>query len=69
MRGFRRTKPRISFALATLFIVLLLFLLSGGAELTLRLERIAEHPEDFAGGRHLRLHGGSALVRVVSTGR
>jgi hypothetical protein len=45
MRGFRRTKPRISFALATLFIVLLLFLLSGGAELTLRLERIAERPE------------------------
>lgn len=40
----RRAKPRISFALATGFIVLLLLLLSGGVELHFYIERIIDNP-------------------------
>lgn len=43
--GFRRAKPRISFALASLFIILALALLSGGVEIKLRLSNVAHNPQ------------------------
>ncbi len=46
----RRAKPRISFALASMFIVLLLALLSGGVEIHFYIERIIEYPATFLVG-------------------
>ena len=46
----RLAKPRISFALATGFILLLLLLLSGGVELHFYVERIIEYPATFLVG-------------------
>jgi|WetSurMetagenome_2_1015567.scaffolds.fasta_scaffold100343_6 hypothetical protein len=43
--NYHRVKPKVSFALASGFIVLVLLLVSGGVEIVPRLERVLRNPQ------------------------